>query len=112
MKKYLSVAVVLGAIAFVSVSYLAQANEAMPVTTKTTETTTTTTTTTTDQTDAAVQAAKDCETSVNASFEGKMPTDADREAALKACVDAKIAGGVAADEDSATTIDDNGGEDQ
>lgn len=97
MKKYLTVAAILGAIAFVSVSYLAQATEA------TSEVTTAVEATTTDapamQADVAVDAAvaSDCEASVAASFEGKTATDEEKAAAVKACEDSKA--GVSGDAD-------------
>lgn len=84
MKKYLTLAAVLGTVAFVSVSYLAQATE--HVATTTTEIEATTTTTVTADTTA------ECEATVAASFEGQTPSQDEREAALKACVDAHAAG--------------------
>ncbi len=91
MKKYLTVAAVLGAIAFVSVSYLAQATEPVTTTTTTIEAVETTVEHA-DHADHAVDAvAHECEATVATQFEGKMPTDAEKTEALKACVDAKAA---------------------
>lgn len=90
MKKYLTIAAVLGAIAFVSVSFLAQATEPAAAVSTTVETNAAApaaeaTTTTT----VAADATKECEASVAASFEGKTPSDEEKAAAVKACVDAK-----------------------
>ncbi len=83
MKKYLTLAAVLGAIAFVSVSFLAQADD---------HGTHSDTTMTEAAAPAAVDAvASECEASVAAAHEGKTVTDAEKDAALKACVDAKAA---------------------
>lgn len=94
MKKYLTVAAILGAIAFVSVSFLAQATEHEATTTTTIETTAPVVEHTdhADHADHAVDAvATECEATVAASFEGKTPSDEEKTAALKACVDAKAA---------------------
>lgn len=86
MKKYLTVAAVLGAIAFVSVSYLAQATE--PAVTTSVEVTTEAPVVHAEgAVDAAV--ASDCAASVTAAFEGKTATDEEKAAALKACEDSK-----------------------
>ncbi len=91
MKKYLTLAAVLGAIAFVSVSYLAQATE--PATSAVTTSVETAvdaaapavdadaTVTTTVET--AVDA--DCTAKVAAEFEGKTPTDDEKAAAVAKC---------------------------
>lgn len=96
MKKYLTVAAILGAIAFVSVSYLAQATEATSEVTTAVEATTDAPAM---QADVAVDAAvaSDCEASVAASFEGKTATDEEKAAAVKACEDSKA--GVSGDAD-------------
>ena len=89
MKKYLTVAAVLGAIAFVSVSYLAQANEpaAAPVAVEAAATVTTTTEVAPVAVDAAAEAvAKECDATVAASFEGKMPTAEEKAADRKSVV--------------------------
>lgn len=86
MKKYLTLAVVLGAMAFVSVSFLAQADD------HTTHSTTTIMHSETEAHANAVDAvAAECEATVAAAHEGKTVTDAEKETALKACVDAKAA---------------------
>ncbi len=91
MKKYLTVAAILGAIAFVSVSFLAQATEHEATTTTTIETTAPVVEHA-DHAEHAVDAvATECEATVAASFEGQTPSDEEKTAALKACVDAKAA---------------------
>lgn len=97
MKKYLTVAAILGALAFVSVTYFAQATEPVASTTTTIETTAPVV----EHADHAEHAehaatgvdavAGECEATVEASFEGKTPSDDEKNAALKACVDAKAA---------------------
>ena len=94
MKKYLTVAAVLGALAFVSVTYFAQATEPVATTTTTIETTAPVV----EHTDHVGHAATgvevvadECEATVAASFEGKTPSDDEKNAALKACVDGKAA---------------------
>lgn len=100
MKKYLTVAAILGALAFVSVTYFAQATEPVATTTTTIETTAPVVEHTdhADHAEHAVDAvtgvdavASECEASVAASFEGKTPSDEEKTAALQACVDAKAA---------------------
>ena len=86
MKKYLTLAAVLGAIAFVSVSFLAQADDH-----HTSTTTIHTEATTPAITDAADAVTTECETTVAAALEGKTVTDEERSAALDACIDAKAA---------------------
>ena len=97
MKKYLTVAAILGALAFVSVTYFAQATEPVATTTTTVETTAPVVEHT-DHADHATHAATgvdavaaECETTVAAHFEGKTPSDDEKHAALKACVDGKAA---------------------
>lgn len=94
MKKYLTVAAILGAIAFVSVSFLAQATEHEATTTTTIETTAPVVEHA-DHAEHAVDAVDavttECEATVAASFEGQTPSDEEKTAALKACVDAKAA---------------------
>lgn len=94
MKKYLTVAAILGALAFVSVTYFAQATEPVATTTTTIETTAPVA----EHADHAEHAttavdavASECEATVAASFEGKTPSDDEKNAALKACVDGKAA---------------------
>ena len=91
MKKYLSLAAVLGAVAFLSVSYLAQAQT--PAAGATTTTTTTAAPAPAAAPDAVVTYAKDraeCDVLASAATtEGAMPTDADKAASVKKCLAGK-----------------------
>lgn len=90
MKNYLTIAAVLGAVAFVSVSFLAQATE--PAAAPAMEAAAPAVAADAAVAAPAVDAATtECETSVAASFEGKTPSDEEKAAAVKACVDAKAA---------------------
>ena len=96
MKNYLTIAAVLGAVAFVSVSFLAQATE--PAAAVAMEAAAPAAAVAADAAVAPVAdaATTECETSVAASFEGKTPSDEEKAAAVKACVDAKAAAPAAA----------------